>query len=110
MQGLAQLDSRSHFMPQSGKTIEVPDSSRNLYGILQQEVELGVQALKRESADMAVMFFQSALQKISLTDPFYDHLVHNLLSSYMLLIDQLLKRGETKTARDFLRASLMLEV
>ena len=41
------------------------DSSQNLYSTLQQEVDLGVQALKRESADMAVTLFQSALPKIN---------------------------------------------
>ncbi len=53
-------------------------SSRNLYCNVQQEVELGVQALKRESADMAVTLFQSALQKLTVGQPFYDHLVHGV--------------------------------
>jgi hypothetical protein len=102
MQGLALLDSRSHFIPQSGKTIDVPHLSRNLYSILQQEVDLGGQALKRESADMAVTLFQSALQKLTIDQPFYDHLVHNLLLSYELLIKKLLQKGDTSTARKFL--------
>src|SRR5438552_11584789 len=110
MQGLAPLDSRSHFIPQSGNTIDVPHLSGNLYSILQQEVDLGGQALKRESADMAVTFFQSALQKLTVDQPFYDHLVHNLLSSYKLLIEKLLKQGDTSTALDFLRAALRLEI
>ncbi len=50
------------------------ESSRNLYSTVQQEVDLGVQALKRESADLAVTLFQSALQKLRLEQPFYDHL------------------------------------
>jgi hypothetical protein len=58
---------------------------------LQQEVDIGVQPLERESADMAVTFFQSALQKMTVDQPLYDHLVHNLLLSYKLLIKQLLK-------------------
>lgn len=110
MQALALTDSGSHFRRQTRQTFDVPCWSENLYDTLQQEVDLGVQALRSERADMAVTFFQSALQKISSTDPFYDHLVHNLLSSYMLLIEQLLKHGDTTTARDFLRASLTLEV
>ncbi|PYS66070.1 MAG: hypothetical protein DMF74_02105, partial [Acidobacteria bacterium] len=110
MQCLTQTESRAQFSPAISKTIEIPTASGNLYRTLQQEVELGAQALRSERADMAVTFFQSALQKISLTDPFYDHLVHNLLSSYLLLIEQLLKQGDTNTARDFLRASLTLEV
>src|SRR5947208_11613732 len=110
MQGLAPLDSRSHFIPQSGNTIDVPHLSGNLYSILQQEVDLGGQALERESADMAVTLFQSALQKVTVDQPFYDHLVHNLLLSYKLLIEQLLKQGDTSTALDFLRAALRLEI
>ena len=110
MQGLAQLDSRSHFTRQSAKKIDVPHSSRNLYSILQQEADLGAQALKRESADMAVTFFQSALQKMTVDQPFYDHLVHNLLLSYKLLIEKLLKNGDRSTALDFLRAALRLEI
>src|SRR5437660_8304140 len=110
MQGLAPSDSRSHFIPQSGKTIDVPQLNGNLYGILQQEVDLGVQAVKRGSADMAVTLFQSALQKLSVEQPFYDHLVHNLLLSYELLIKKLLKQGDTSTALDFLRAALRLEI
>jgi len=110
MQGLALSDSSSHFIPQSGNTIDVPHSSRTLYSILQDEVDLGVQALKRESADMAVTFFQSALQKLTVDQPLYDHLVHNLLLSYKLLIEQLLKKGDASTALDFLRAALRLEI
>src|SRR2546427_1456997 len=104
------LDSRSPFIRQSGNTIDVPHLGRNLYSILQQEVVLGGQALKRESADMAVTLFQSALQKLTIDQPFYDHLVHNLLLSYKLLIEQLLKQGDTSTALDFLRAALRLEI
>ncbi|HEV2826211.1 MAG TPA: sulfotransferase domain-containing protein [Pyrinomonadaceae bacterium] len=110
MQRLDLIDSRSHFIPQSGKTIDVPDLSGNLYSVLQQEVDLGTQALQRESADMAVTLFQSALQKLTIDQPFYDHLVHNLLLSYKLLIEQLLKQGDGSTALDFLRAALRLEI
>ena len=110
MQDLALLDSESHFIGQSINAIDVPHSSQDLYLTLQQEVDLGVQALKRESADMAVTLFQSALQKLTLDQPFYDHLVHNLLLSYELLIKKLLKKGDTSTALDFLRASLRLEI
>ena len=54
--------------------------------------------------------FQSALQKLTVDQPFYDHLVHNLLLSYELLIQKLLKQGDTSTALDFLRAALRLEI
>lgn len=110
MQALHRLDLSSQLVPQSAKTIDVAHSGRNLYSILQQEVELGGQALKRESADMAVTLFQSALQKLTIDQPFYDHLVHNLLLSYKLLIEKLLKNGDTSTARDFLHAALRLEI
>src|SRR5436305_13519915 len=70
MQCLAHTESRAQFSPACSETIEIPEASGNLYRTLQQEVELGAQALRSERADMAVTFFQSALQKISLTDPF----------------------------------------
>src|SRR2546427_12692409 len=98
MRGLALLDSGSHFIGQSGNTIDVPHLSGNLYSILQQEVDLGGQALERESADMAVTLFQSALQKLTIDQPFYDHLGHKLLLSYELLIKKLLMKGDTTTA------------
>ena len=110
MQGLAPSNSTSHFIPQSRQTIAVPPLSHDLYSTLQQEVDLGAQALKRESADMAVTLFQSALQKLSVDQPFYDHLVHNLLLSYELLIQKLLKHGDTSMAQDFLSAALRLEI
>src|SRR5436853_1678486 len=110
MLGLDLLDSRSHFIPQAGKMIDVPQLNGNLYRILQQEVDLGGQALQRESADMAITLFQSALQKLTVDQPFYDHLVHNLLLSYQLLIEKRLKNGDTSTALDFLRAALRLEI
>jgi tetratricopeptide (TPR) repeat protein len=110
MRGLALLDSGSHFIGQSANTIDVPHSSQTFYSILQQEVDLGGQALERESSDMAVTLFQSALQKLTVDQPFYDHLVHNLLLSYELLIKNLLRTGDTSTALDFLRAALRLEI
>ncbi len=85
-------------------------SSRNLYCNVQQEVDLGVQALKRENADMAITLFQSALQKLTVGQPFYDHLVHNLLLSYKLLIEQHFKSGDADSANDFLHFALNLEI
>jgi hypothetical protein len=102
--------SRIQSIPESAQTIDLPDDSRNLYGILEQEVELGAQALARGSADMAVTFFQSALQKMNVDQPLYDHLVHDLLLSYKLLIQQLLQGHDTSTAVDFVNASLSLEI
>jgi len=108
MQALRHSNSQS--MPASVQTIDVPDDGRNLYSILEQEVELGVQSLTRGSADMAVTFFQSALQKMTVDQPLYDHLVHDLLLSYKLLIQQLLENHDTSTAVDFVNASLSLEI
>ena len=54
MQQLALTDSRLRLSRTSGKTFAVAHSSRNLYRVLQDQVELGVQALKREDADMAI--------------------------------------------------------
>jgi hypothetical protein len=110
MQGSTLTKSKSHFNRQSAQKIDVPHSSRNLYSILADEVALGGQALQRQSADMAVTLFQSALQKLTMDQPLYDHLVHNLLLSYRLLIKQLLQRGDASTALDFLRAALRLEI
>ena len=59
---------------------------------------------------MAVTLFQSALQKLTVDQPFYDHLIYNLLLSYSLLIDKLLKKGDTAMALDFLNAALRLEI
>src|SRR5918912_436030 len=92
------------------QSINISDLSRNLYTILQQEVQLGDQALQHGNAEMAVTFFQSALQKLTVEQPFYDHLVHNLLLSYKLLIENLLNKGDRQTALDFLRAALRLEI
>ena len=102
--------SRSQFKPESVQTIDVPEDCKTLYDILHQEVDLGVQALNRGSADMAVTFFQSVLQKMSVDEPLYDHLVHDLLLSYKLLIQQLLENHDTSTAVDFVNASLSLEI
>src|SRR6476659_1637214 len=110
MQAPIQKTSRSHFTAQLGNSIDLPATRQNLYSILQQEVAIGGQALQRGGADVAVTMFQSALQKLSADQPFYDHLVHNLLLSYKLLIEKLLKQGDTSTARDFLRAALRLEI
>src|SRR5262249_53999347 len=110
MQALRISNSRSPSHAQSTKPVDVPRTSLNLYSILQQEVALGSQALQRGSTDVAVTMFQSALQKVSFDQPFYDHLVHNLLLSYRLLIEKLLKQGDVALARGFLRAALRLEV
>jgi hypothetical protein len=110
MRGLTLSASSSRSIRQARQTSDVSPLSRNLCSILQQEVDLGIQALGRESADMAVTLFQSALQKLTVDQPLYDHLVHNLLQSYKLLIKKLLQNGDSAMALDFLRAALRLEI
>jgi len=110
MQELDLMDRRADFIAESGKSMGLPPARQNLYSVVQQEVELGVQALGRQDADMSVMLFQSALQKLTIDDPFYDHLVHNLLLSYKLLIEKLLKQHDTDMALRFLGAALRLEI
>ena len=104
------LTRRADFIGESCKSIGLPPDGQTLYSLVQQEVELGVQALGRRDADMSVMLFQSALQKLTVDDPFYDHLVHNLLLSYKLLIEKLLQQRDTDMASRFLGAALRLEI
>jgi tetratricopeptide (TPR) repeat protein len=91
-------------------SIEAIPSGANLYNIVQQEVDLGAKALQRGEAGMAVTFFQSALEKLSVDQPFYDHLVHNLLLSYKLLIEQLFEGGGAASASGLLRSVMNLEI
>jgi hypothetical protein len=97
-------------MRQFEQIIDAKDVSVNVYSIVQQEVDLGVHALSRKKADVAVTLFQSALQKLTVRQPFYDHLVHNLLLSYKMLIEKRLKSGDARTALDFMHAALRLEI
>ncbi|MGB7068630.1 MAG: sulfotransferase domain-containing protein [Pyrinomonadaceae bacterium] len=97
-------------MPDSAQSIGIDVSSQNLYDVVQQEVDLGAQALKREDAEMAITLFQSALQKLTPEQPFYDHLVHNLLLGYKLLIEQLFNAGDSASAASLLRPVLNLEI
>jgi len=97
-------------MKQYAQTIDIPDLNRSLYSIVQQQVDLGVHALKSENANMAITFFQSAIGKLTVDQPFYDHLVHNLLLSYKLLIEQLYQAGEATSAPELLRDALRLEI
>lgn len=110
MQQQRLTNSKSPFLAQVQQRIDVPLKSQNVYRILQQEIELGHNALQRGRGDMAVTFFQSALQKLTVEQPVYDHLVHNLLASYNVLIEDLLKSGDVPLALDFLKAALRLEI
>jgi len=97
-------------MQQSPQTIGASSLNHNLASVLQQEVDFGAQALKQGNPDIAVTFFQSALQKMTVDMPFYDHLVHNLVLSYKGLVEDLLSRGETEAAVRFSNAALALEI
>jgi len=110
MQASTLSHSRTQILARPGDRIKLSPTSENRYRTLQQEVELGVQALKRGGADMAVTLFQSALRKLTIEEPLYDQLVHNLLLSYKLVIEQLLPQGDRALAHDFLQAALRLEI
>ena len=97
-------------MQQSPQTIDASNLNRNLVSVLQQEVDFGTQALNQGNADVAVTFFQSALEKMTVEMPFYDHLVHNLLLSYKLIVEQLFAAGDAETALRFSNSALNLEI
>lgn len=97
-------------MQQNEITIGGPDLNLGTYGVVQQEVELGVRALGLQHADAAVTFFTSALRKLTSGQPFYDHLVHNLLLSYKLSVEQLLRSGQSDAAVNVLQDALALEI
>ncbi len=92
------------------QALEVSPGSEDFYSVVQQEVDLGVRALANGDAEMAITFFQSSLEKLSVEESFYDHLVHNLLSAYNLLIEQLLAASRLDDARQLLHATLRLEI
>lgn len=97
-------------MRQSRETIDASNVNQSLLSALQLEVDLGAQALKRGEGDAAVTFFQSALQKMTADMPFYDHLVHNLLLGYKIIIEDRLAAEDFDMATRFLQASLSLEI
>lgn len=97
-------------MQQSPQTIDASNLNHNLLSILQQEVDFGANALKQGNADVAVTFFQSALQKMTATEPFYDHLVHNLLLGYVELTKKLLVENKPDLALKFVDSALALEI
>ena len=94
----------------STSTIELSPIERSLYVTVQQEVGLGVGALRRKNAEMAVMLFGSALQKLDASQPFYDQLLHNLLLSYKLMIEQKLDAGNETAANALLEECLKLQI
>ena len=83
---------------------------RDLLAVVEQEVDLGVNALKTGRPDAAVTFFQSAFEKLSPDSPFYDHLTHNLLLSYKAVARERLEAGDRDNALRFVNAALRLEI
>src|SRR2546428_7694842 len=108
MQCLAHTESRAQFSPAFSETIEIPEASGNLYRTLQQEVELGAQALRSERADMAVTSFSNAPQKNFFINSFFEPFVPHLLFAYMLPILQMMKHSGNITARESLCAAFKL--
>lgn len=77
---------------------------------LQQEVDLGVKSLEANNPDMAITFFKSALHKVSLDFPFYDHLIHNLLLGYKQRVEQLFAQQKIDEALALLPPALDLKI
>jgi hypothetical protein len=92
------------------QTLTVKKNEQRLYATVQQEVDLGVRALSNKDAKIAIMLFQSALQKLSVRQSFHDHLVHNLLLSYKLQIEEKLALGDLQDATSILDGALKLEI
>jgi len=97
-------------MTRSQQSFEATGVSASSLTVLQQEIELGGDALRRGAPDMAVTFFQSALSKMDSDFPFFDHVVHNLLTAYKALIENLLRSGDLSNAIGFLNSALSLEL
>ncbi len=97
-------------MQQAPKVIGASELDQNMVSVLQQELDLGTQALQRGNADVAVTFFQSALQKMTAEMPFYDHVVHNLLLSYKGVAEKLFADGDEELALRFVNSALGLEI
>ncbi|NOT48214.1 MAG: hypothetical protein HOP17_10765, partial [Acidobacteria bacterium] len=97
-------------MRQPRQTLDASTLNRNILSALQLEVDLGTQALTRGEADAAVTFFQSALSKLTPDQPFYDHLIHNLLLSYVAVTHKLFADGNEELALKFVNSALALEL
>ena len=92
------------------RRIPLETSEERLYATVKQEVDIGVKALTNKDAEMAIMLFRSALQKLDTRKGFHDHLVHNLLLSYRLQIVQKLEAGENLIALSVLTSALNLHI
>lgn len=97
-------------MRSSPQTVGPSELDRNLVSVLQQELDFGTQALRQGNPDVAVTFFQSALQKMTADMPFHDHVVHNLLLAYKGVCEKQLGEGSEELAGRFVDSALSLEI
>lgn len=91
-------------------TINATGIDTSVYSVIEQEVELGSQALARGDADMAAALFRSARLKLHVGQPFYGHLTQNLLLSYKMLTGQLLASGDAVNAVEILKSAMQIDV
>ena len=89
---------------------EIPGSNRDAYVTAQLEVELGARCLSSGNAETAVAMFRSALQKIKAGLPFHNELIHNLLVSYKMFIEQKLASGDVLAADRVLEQILKMDL
>jgi tetratricopeptide (TPR) repeat protein len=92
------------------QTLPVEGLDQSDAALLQQQIDLGLRSLEQNNPDMAVTFFQSALNRSSFDFPFYDHLTHNLLLAYKQRIAQLLANDKKDEAKALLEKALELDV
>ncbi len=92
------------------QTLTAELADKNLAEMLQQEIDLGVKAMQQNNPDMAMTFFRSALSKVELDFPFYDHITHNLLLAYKQRVEQLLMNERNDEAKTLMDQALALEI
>ncbi len=97
-------------MRQVPQSFAISPSQQPVYSVVEQEVELGVSALGRGDTELALTFFESALEKLTPKWPFYDHLNHNLLLTLKGRIEASLKSGDPATAAAALGRALELDI
>lgn len=92
------------------QTLSVENIDPNLAAMLQQEIDLGTNAMHQGNPDMAITFFRSALAKIGADFPFYDHINNNLLIAIKNRVGQLLKNDRASEALELLEQALKIDI
>jgi len=92
------------------QSFAISPSQQAIYSVVQQEVELGANALGRGDIELALTLFESARAKLTPEWPFYDHLIHNLLLTLKQNIEMSLQRGESRGAAAYLGKALELDI